>query len=103
MKPDAGRGRKERPDRAIPRSNFAENRCLFIVSSWRSSSIAVSALEVVRRGEEHYKAKLTQEKIRDMVRLRREGCTLTMLAEMFGVHRQTISDAVRGKTWREQR
>ena len=51
----------------------------------------------VSKGEEHYCAKLTEDIVRE---IRASSLTNTELSEMYGVHRRTISDARRGKTWR---
>ena len=49
------------------------------------------------KGENHYRAKLTAEVVRE---IRASSLTNTELAEVYGTSRRTISDARRGKTWR---
>jgi transposase len=49
------------------------------------------------RGERHYKAKLTPEKVRLILSGR---ISQSALAERFNVHWSTISDCQRRKTWR---
>lgn len=52
------------------------------------------------KGENHPHAKLTNEKVIEMRRLRREeNITYSELGKRFGVERRQASDAVRGVNW----
>jgi hypothetical protein len=51
------------------------------------------------KGEAHGRAKLTADQVREIRRLRAEGLTLKIIADMFGVHLSQISNVVRGKQW----
>lgn len=50
-------------------------------------------------GELHGQARLTDEIVREARRLRSDGQTILSLANQYGVCRQTMSNALRGKTW----
>lgn len=50
-------------------------------------------------GEGNGVAKLTDDQVRDIVRLRKSGATQPELAKQFGVTQPTISDIVNGKRW----
>jgi len=52
-----------------------------------------------RPGEEHPRARLTEEKVRAIRALAASGATNAALAREFGVARQHISDIVRGRCW----
>ena len=53
------------------------------------------------RGETHGRAKMTDEKVREMRRLYAEGkATQKQLAEQFGIGQSKVSGIVRHKTWR---
>ena len=59
--------------------------------------------EWVRRGEDHREAKLTEEKVREAKRLRRENpklWTYKHLATKYGVTYLPMYKAVNGQTWR---
>ncbi len=51
-------------------------------------------------GEKNAMAKLDESKVRNIRNLSKSGAHFTNLAELFGVHRATISYIVNGKTWR---
>jgi hypothetical protein len=51
-------------------------------------------------GEENPNAKLTQEQVDEMRRLRAAGYLQSTLAEMFGIHQTTVSIILSGKHWR---
>ncbi len=51
------------------------------------------------RGENSHKAKLTEETVREIRRLR-PVCSLSELARRFGVSKQNISQIAKGMTWR---
>lgn len=53
-----------------------------------------------RRGAESPFAKLNEDRVRELRRLKAGGATYDQLAEMFGVHRITVANAVKRKTWR---
>lgn len=50
-------------------------------------------------GESHTRAKLTEKKVREIRRLRREGLTLEAIAKQYGVCFQTVSLVVNRKSW----
>jgi len=52
-----------------------------------------------QQGESHKHAKLTNDKVRRIREFSAVGCSRQEIAAAFGVHRRTISDVVRGKTW----
>lgn len=52
------------------------------------------------RGEKHYRAKVTEEEVREMRRLAQQGATPTELARRFGISDATIGSIVRWQTWR---
>lgn len=54
------------------------------------------------KGADHYRAKLTPEKVQRARRMRAEGATLVALAKEFGVSRATITSAIAGKSWKER-
>lgn len=54
-----------------------------------------------RRGEDHGRAKLTADAVREIRRRRSMGERITDLAAAFGVSGPSVSYAVLGKTWRE--
>lgn len=53
-----------------------------------------------RRGQDHYRAKLTTEQVSHIRNLARQGKLLTALAQEFGVSLSAISHLVQGRTWR---
>jgi hypothetical protein len=57
--------------------------------------------ERISRHEEHYCAKLTMEGAREIRAAHASGERVHELARRFGVHRNTISQVLRGDTWRE--
>lgn len=53
-----------------------------------------------KKGEKHKNAKLTNEKVIEMRRLRsKEGWTHQKIADMFGVCRRQASDVINGVNW----
>lgn len=50
-------------------------------------------------GERNGGARLTDEQVREIIRLRKRGATQPWLARQFGVTQPTISDIVNGKRW----
>ena len=55
-----------------------------------------------KRGEGHYKAKLTNEKVRDIVRrYAYDNETIVSLAKEYGVSPQTITQVVSLRTWKD--
>jgi hypothetical protein len=56
--------------------------------------------ELVKRGDRHPAAKLTEDQVREIRRLSAEGWTLARLRERFGVRMSTLSYIVRRETWR---
>ena len=55
------------------------------------------------RGEAHGKAKLTEESVLEIRRLRNEGRTPRSLTEQFGVSRSTLDSARRNWKWLESK
>lgn len=53
-----------------------------------------------QRGEKGSNAILTNEKVLEIRRLRKQGWRMQKLADTFGVHIMTISDLVRFRTWK---
>ena len=56
--------------------------------------------ENVKRGQDHYMAKLTETDVLDMRWLRSLGVAVADLADSYGVAKRTARDAIRGITWR---
>ena len=56
--------------------------------------------ENLQRGESHHEAKLTDEKVRKIRRLRADGWLQRDIAAQFGVTRTTVGDVLQGKIWR---
>lgn len=60
-----------------------------------------------RRGfvlsEDHPKAKLTENDVMEARTLRKQGFSYYRLAKMYGVYRETMRQAVIGKTWKHMR
>jgi hypothetical protein len=56
--------------------------------------------ELVRRGEQVFCAKLSEEDVRTIRRLAHKGTTQRFLADIYGVHQSSISTAISGKTWK---
>lgn len=52
------------------------------------------------RGEEQGHSKLTEMQVREIRQFRAEGMRQRDIATVFGVHVMTISDILRGVTWR---
>lgn len=50
-------------------------------------------------GESHHNARLSNEAVRSMRKLKVQGLRLEEIAERFGVGRITVYDAVKGRTW----
>ena len=51
------------------------------------------------KGEDSPQAKLTEEKVREIRKLRKEGMTLCALGDMFNVHYSTIGYIISRKLW----
>ena len=54
----------------------------------------------VCKGEEHYKAVLTEQLIVSAARLRSEGESVASIARRFGVSPKTLAGALRGDNWK---
>ncbi|MEM4724021.1 MAG: HNH endonuclease [Candidatus Hadarchaeum sp.] len=54
----------------------------------------------LNRGENHGRATLTDEAVRQIRLLRRKGVALDKLAEMFGTTKTNICHIVAGRTWK---
>jgi DNA invertase Pin-like site-specific DNA recombinase len=57
-------------------------------------------MDFVRRGERHNQAKMTEEQVREIRRLRADGMKLASIARRFGITTGTASDIANRKTWR---
>lgn len=53
-----------------------------------------------RRGQAHYAAALTPEKIEEAARLRKAGRTLEEIGAVLGCKANTVSRALNGVTWK---
>jgi IS30 family transposase len=53
------------------------------------------------RGERHFRAKLSVEKVRLINELRAEGWSQQRIADKLGVHQSTVSSVLLKKTWRD--
>ncbi len=51
------------------------------------------------RGTAHYRARVTEEQVLEIRRLRRQGWTLQRLADKFGIANQTVSTIVLRQFW----
>ncbi len=58
------------------------------------------AAENMKRGGDHYAAKLTEPDVLEMRWLRSLGVAVAEIAEAYGVAKRTARDAITGKTWR---
>lgn len=47
----------------------------------------------------HGKRKLTEEKVLEVVRLRKEGLTYKLISEQLDINSSTVSDILKGRTW----
>jgi hypothetical protein len=56
--------------------------------------------ERVTRGEQRWNAKVTEEQVRQMFVLRKQGKLFREIAALFGVKDNTVSRIVAGKRWR---
>lgn len=56
--------------------------------------------EQLPRGEHHYLARLTDERVREIRWLRSSGASLDAIARRMGVHVRTVHDVVQGVTWK---
>ena len=54
----------------------------------------------LRMGENHGGAKLTENQVREIIRLVNDGVSQRILAKTFGVSQPSISMIVNGKTWK---
>jgi hypothetical protein len=52
------------------------------------------------RGSRHFNAKLTEDDVRAMRRLKREGWSLLKLARRFSIAKTTVAQIVRGQFWK---
>lgn len=51
-------------------------------------------------GSSHYASRLTEESVAEARRLRAEGHSYPSLARRYGVTKQCVRNAIRGKTWK---
>lgn len=54
---------------------------------------------VVRRGSEHWAAKITEDQVREIRRLCSSGTTQRAVAQRFGINQSQISRLLRGEAW----
>lgn len=52
------------------------------------------------RGEKNAKAKLTEDQVREVLRLRKSGLTLQALADRFKVTKKAVHFIITGKNWK---
>lgn len=52
------------------------------------------------RGSAHYLAKLNEDDVRLIRRLRADGMTLVEIAEKFDVNHKTVHQIIAGRTWK---
>lgn len=52
-------------------------------------------------GEAHASSKLNEASVLSAKRLRAKGLTYQAIADRFGVHKTTIMDAIKGKSWKD--
>lgn len=52
------------------------------------------------RGDRHGNAKLTVEKVKELRQLRAEGWLHTSLASRYGICKETVAEALNGRTWK---
>lgn len=53
------------------------------------------------RGERHFRAKLSRAKVKRIFKLRERGWSQQRIADELGVVQTTVSNVLRGKSWRE--
>jgi hypothetical protein len=61
---------------------------------------AIDVLGIALGGEKHYAAKLTDQKVLEIIRLAAEGYNQNELSKMFGVSNKNIGYIIRRKTWK---
>lgn len=54
-----------------------------------------------KRGEDHYRAKLTYAMVEKAKQMRSAGTSVAVIARIFRVSTRTISSALEGKTWKD--
>ncbi len=59
-----------------------------------------TGLKVAPAGEKHYRAKLSEESVREIRTLSASGMTLAAIGKRFGVSGSNIGLVLRGKTWK---
>ncbi len=52
------------------------------------------------RGSRHFNAKLTEDDVRLMRRLKQDGWSLGRLTRLFGISKTTVAQIVKGKFWK---
>lgn len=57
--------------------------------------------ELIKRGEKHLMAKLTQTKVNKIRRLRKKGLSCRVIGKMFDISGVQVSNIVTGKQWKE--
>lgn len=93
------RGRKSTPETRALISKASKERCADPVERARLRSIATSAPPIFM-GTDNKQSKLTENDVKEMRRLRNEGCDLSLIAEKFNVTEANVSSIVTGKTWK---
>lgn len=59
-----------------------------------------NTLECDHKGERNSQAKLTEDKVREARRLHASGVSNSQIGKLLGVHRVTIADIIKGRTWK---
>lgn len=69
--------------------------------SWiKNNQHIVCTLRKPVTGEQHYRAKLKDDDVREIIELLKRGASQTAVAKRFGVNQTNISGIARGKTWK---
>ena len=81
--------------------NPADNRLVNICWGSHRQNVADSMrLGTNARGKTHYKAKLTEDDVREIRRRHKRGENMTVCAKQKGVTQSNVSCITTGKTWK---
>jgi plasmid maintenance system antidote protein VapI len=89
-------GQETRHLNGVRDDNRLENLCYGTREENHQDNLDNGAFVV---GEEHGRAKLTEDQVKEIIRLRMEGMSSFYLAPRFGVNDATISNILTGRTW----